>query len=89
MNKFCREYGFDSGNQSKIETGRVGAPYASPTAMNRYIQALELDSGEEELFWELGAMSQGRIPPSILQGDLRNCDRNWENLLARIRRIGA
>ncbi len=63
LRQFCLENGFDPGNTSKIERGRLEAPQ-SQEALERYARALGAEPGTEEwqLFFDLAAASAGRIP---------------------------
>lgn len=66
LRAFCAEHGFDPGNVSKLERGRV-APPASEETLSQYADALGLSlyTKERELFMDLAAAERGRIPEEL------------------------
>lgn len=67
LRRFCLENGFDVGNTSKLERDELQAPL-SPDRLREYALALGLEeSGDEwEQFFDLAAISAGRIPSDVL-----------------------
>ncbi|MBN2581562.1 MAG: helix-turn-helix transcriptional regulator [Planctomycetes bacterium] len=67
LRAFCHENGFDVGNTSKIERGLMDPP-KTPAVLEQYARALKLKPGSQdwEAFFELAAISAGRIPDRIL-----------------------
>ena len=67
LRAFCRENGFDVGNTSKIERGIMDPP-KTRIVLENYARALKLKEGSEdwEAFFELAAISAGRIPDRIM-----------------------
>ena len=63
---FCRKYGYDVGDMSKYERG-VLSPPKSPAVLERYARDLGIAEGSDEwqTFFELAAISAGRIPEYI------------------------
>jgi transcriptional regulator with XRE-family HTH domain len=66
LRRFCSQFGYDPGNISKIERDILPP---SLQKLGEYAQCLgiEKDSEEWEIFCDLAAASQGRIPPDILE----------------------
>ncbi len=66
LRQFCLENGFDPGNTSKIERGRLEPPQ-SREVLERYALALGIprDSDDWQMFFDLAAASAGRIPPDL------------------------
>ncbi|MDI7278114.1 MAG: helix-turn-helix transcriptional regulator [Anaerolineae bacterium] len=66
LRQFCREWGFDVGNTSRLERDELRAP-VDPGKLARYARALGLREGTEEWqrFFDLAAVSAGRIPFEI------------------------
>ncbi len=67
---FCLENGFDPGNMSKLERGRLPAPQ-SREKLEQYANALRLKLGSDDWyqFFDLAAVESGRIPPEILSDE--------------------
>ena len=70
LRKFCRNHGYDCGNFSKIERGVFPAPQRRPE-LERLAQALGLAERSDDwlLFFDLAAVSAGRIPQDILNDE--------------------
>jgi len=70
LRAFCSEHGFDPGNISKIERGRMGPP-ESEAKLAEYAEALGLRYGTDEWieFFDLAAAERGRIPQDILNDE--------------------
>ena len=68
LREFCRRYGFDKGNISRLERGLVPPPKAAEL-LESYAKALKLASGTvaRGRFFELAETKVGRIPSAILQ----------------------
>lgn len=66
LRQFCLENGLDPGNTSKLERGRLSAPQ-SAEALERYAVALGLEPGSNDWFkfFDLAALSAGRIPEDL------------------------
>lgn len=58
LRKFCREYGFDPGNISRMERGKSKPPRGK--ALEKYAPALSIEIGSEEWieFETLASVSQ-------------------------------
>ena len=69
LRAFCAENGFDAGNISKLERGRVQIPGRDP--LIRYAQALGIEEGSAVWveFLDLAAAEAGRIPEDILSDE--------------------
>lgn len=67
LRAFCRENGLDIGNTSKVERGLLHPP-KTRLVLENYAKALKLKQGSEdwEAFFELAAISAGRIPERIM-----------------------
>ena len=67
LRAFCRENGFDVGNTSKNERGLLDPP-KTRTVLENYAAALGLKEGSEDwdTFFELAAISAGRIPDRVM-----------------------
>lgn len=67
LREFCQAHGFDAGNISKLERGRMAAPQ-SHEVLDRYARALKITSGSDEWyeFFDLAAAEAGRIPDDLL-----------------------
>lgn len=71
LRAFCLNHGFDPGNISKIERGRL-APPKSEDKLTNYAKALGLKKNTrqwQELF-DLAAAEQGQIPSDLLDEEL-------------------
>lgn len=64
LREFCREYGYDPGNISKLERGRVSAPRSVAT-LNGYAAGLKLTGADKEQFMTLAAISARVIPDAL------------------------
>jgi transcriptional regulator with XRE-family HTH domain len=67
LRKFCLENGFDAGNISKLERGKLPPP-GSSDKLRVYAHALRVYEGSDEWleFHDLAAAERGRIPQDIL-----------------------
>ena len=67
MRTFCQKYGFDPGNISKLERGRMGPP-ESEAKLTQYAKALGLKRSTDEWyeFFDRAAAERGRIPNDLL-----------------------
>ena len=67
LREFCQTHGFDAGNLSKLERGRMAAPQ-SHDVLERYAQALQIPRGSDEWyeFFYLAAAEAGRIPDDLM-----------------------
>ena len=70
LRAFCLEHGFDPGNISKLERGRMAPPQAQEK-LTEYATALRIVPGSDEWyeFFDLAAAECGRIPPDILSDE--------------------
>ena len=68
LREFCNEHGFDAGNISKLERGKLPPP-RSREKLERYASALGLKEGSDEWleFFDLAAASRGEVPPDIMR----------------------
>lgn len=66
---FCRRYGYNPGNISKLERSRVSAPQ-SQRKLDQYMEALELASTDRNTFVTLAAISAGKIPEALTNKEL-------------------
>lgn len=67
LRQFCIEGGFDPGNLSKIERGRLQPPQ-SEKILKAYANALGVPEGSEDwhTFLDLAHIAAGRIPAALL-----------------------
>ncbi len=67
LRAFCLEHGFDPGNTSRLERGRMAVPQ-SRKVLDRYARALKLKRGSQarQDFFDLASAEGGRIPPDLL-----------------------
>jgi transcriptional regulator with XRE-family HTH domain len=67
LREFCLKNGFDAGNISKLERGRLPPPHAREK-LEQYARALSLAEGSDEWyeFFDLAHIGAGRIPPALL-----------------------
>jgi transcriptional regulator with XRE-family HTH domain len=67
LREFASRHGFDAGNLSKIERGRLAAPQGQEL-LARYARALEIPEGSEDWYQlhDLAAAENGRIPEDLL-----------------------
>lgn len=70
LRAFCQENGFDPGNISKLERGRLGPP-ESREKLQEFATALGLveESKEWFEFFDRAAAERGRIPPDFLEDE--------------------
>lgn len=70
LRTFCLENGFDVGNISKLERGRM-APPTSDAKVAEYAKALGLQEGSDDWieFFDLAAQARGQIPHDILNDE--------------------
>lgn len=70
LREFCGRHGFDAGNISKLERGRLAVPQARDV-LERYAKALSIVEGSDDwyLFFDLAAAEQGRIPADLLSDE--------------------
>lgn len=102
LRAFCLKHGFDPGNVSRLERGRLPPPQSNET-LAKYAKALGITRGSDEWleFFDRAAAEGGRIPADILSDDevlaklpavfrtLRGgkvAQRNLDQLVERIRR---
>ena len=67
LREFCEKNGFDAGNLSKLERGKMGAPQ-SDEILDRYARALGIKKGTPDWFefFDRAAAESGRIPEDLL-----------------------
>ena len=67
LREFCVKHGFDPGNISRLERGRLPPPQAREK-LEQYAEALEVREGSDEWyeFFDLAYISAGRIPPALM-----------------------
>lgn len=67
LREFCEKNGFDAGNLSKLERGRMAVPQ-SREILERYAHAIGLKPGSSEWFefFDRAAAENGRIPQDLL-----------------------
>ena len=70
LRAFCVEFGFDSGNMSKLERGILQPPQ-SEELLTKYAEALNITRGSDAWFefFDLAAAECGRIPPDVLSDE--------------------
>jgi len=70
LRQFCLKNGFDAGNISRLERGRLPPP-RSREKLDEYAKGLGLEEGSDDWykFFDLAAISAGRIPPAILSDE--------------------
>lgn len=66
LRAFCEEHGFDAGNLSKLERGKLNAP-ESDEKIEQYAVALGLQPGSTEWFefFDKAAAERGRLPSDL------------------------
>lgn len=66
LREFCLENGFDAGNMSKMERGKLPPPQ-SREKLEEYAEALGLEKGSGDWyeFFDRAASEKGRIPADI------------------------
>lgn len=67
LREFCDLNGFDAGNISKLERGRMAVPQ-SRAVLERYARALRIPKGSDEWyeFFDRAAAEAGRIPDDLM-----------------------
>ncbi len=70
LREFCRAYGFDPGNFSKRERGKLPPPQ-SRQKLAEYATALDLTEGSDEWteLFDRAAAARGEIPPELLEDE--------------------
>lgn len=70
LRQFCLNHGFDAGNISKLERGKM-APPRSTQKLEEYARTLRLVAGSPQWqeFVDLGLACAGQIPPDIMQDE--------------------
>jgi len=66
LSEFCRRYGFDKGNISRLERG-LKKPPDSPDILRTYANALQLEPGSEDrkAFIGYAAIARGKLPSVV------------------------
>ncbi len=66
LRQFCRDHGFDPGNLSKIERGKLPPP--GRPKLEQYATALGLEDGSDEWLhlFDLAAATRGEIPAEVM-----------------------
>lgn len=67
LREFCEKNGFDAGNLSRLERGRMAVPQ-SQEVLERYARALGIKRGGPEWFefFDRAAAENGKIPEDLL-----------------------
>jgi len=70
LREFCKKYGLDPGNISKLERGLLSPP-ASREKLEEYATFLGLKKGTDEWleFFDRAAASRGELPKDFLDDD--------------------
>lgn len=70
LRAFCLENGFDPGNISKLERGRMPPP-TSEAKLTEYAHALQIEAGSDDWyeFFDRAALERGRIPKDVLSDE--------------------
>lgn len=70
LRQFCEEHGFDPGNISKLERGRL-APPRSREKIQEYAKALGVEEGSDEWFefFDRAHAARGELPQEILEDE--------------------
>ncbi len=68
LREFSETHGFDAGNMSKLERGKL-APPRSQDKLEEYARALKVEKGSSEWFefFDRAAASRGEIPRDVLE----------------------
>lgn len=68
LREFCAANGFDPGNLSKLERGKLSPPRARDK-LETYARTLGLEEGSSEWFefFDKAAASRGEIPEDVMQ----------------------
>lgn len=69
LREFCRQHGFDHGNVSKLERGKLKPPTGE--TLNKYLAALgvEPDSETWREFHDTAAACAGEVPARIMEDE--------------------
>lgn len=67
LRAFCLEFGYDAGNISRLERGKM-APPDTDEAINRYADNLGLKSGsaERQEFIDVAYAERGKVPTDLM-----------------------
>lgn len=70
LREFCRRHGYDWGNLSKLERGKLPPPQ-SHDILDAYARALNIREGSDDwyTFFDLAATANGRIPERIMEDE--------------------
>ena len=70
LREFCRKNGFDWGNTSKLERGKLPPPQRREK-LEQYCRALGMEEGSDDWyeFFDLAATCGGRIPEGIMRDE--------------------
>lgn len=70
LREFCRKFGLDAGNISKLERGMLPPP-ESPEKLEEYARALDLIKGTDDWYqlFDLAAASKGIIPQELMDNE--------------------
>ncbi len=70
LRRFCLKHGFDPGNISRLERGRLSPP-RSVEKLEQYAHALQLVPGSAQWqeFVDLGLTCAGQIPADVMQDE--------------------
>lgn len=82
LREFCERNGFDAGNHSKVENGKLGL---SPSKAKDYARALKLSKEDKEPFFDLVEVAQGRLPLGIYGRNIFRALQKLENFCEQVR----
>ena len=70
LRAFCQQYGFDSGNLSRLERGLVPPPH-DEGKLAEYATALGLKTGSDQWqeFFDRAAAARGELPKDLLRDE--------------------
>lgn len=70
LREFCAKHGFDAGNISKLERGRMAVPQGREI-LEKYAGALQIEKGSSDYyeFFDLAAAEAGRIPEDLMNDE--------------------
>ena len=70
LRAFCNMHGFDPGNISRLERGRMPPP-TSEEKLTEYAEALGIERGSDDWyeFFDRAAAERGRIPADLLSDE--------------------
>jgi len=70
LRQFCKKYGLDPGNMSKLERGLLPPP-ASREKLEQWASYLGLKKGTDDWmeFFDLAAATRGELPKDVLDND--------------------